>query len=925
MRTLRRLLCQLRASLTRDRRERRLESEIEEHIALQTAENIRGGLNPAEARRQAVLKFGSVESVKETYREGTGLPLFEVLLHDTRHAIRRLWKAPAFSVTAILTVALGMGATTAIFSLVYAVLLKSLAVGDPAELLRLGKTTNCCYTDGYTQEPEFGIVSYDLYTYLRDHTEGFSQLAAFQSSGTGYGVRRNGSPAPAFSDMGELISGNYFQMFKLNAFSGRLVTPADDRPGAAPVAVMSYRLWSERYASDPSVIGSSFELNNKPFTIVGIAPPDFFGDSLRTPPPDFFVPLATGDSGPDSDLATPSLAWLQLIGRKRPGFTAQSIQARMRVELKQWLRSQSARMDPNERALLPRQTLYIEPGGAGITGMREQYDKWLRTLILVSGFVLLIVCVNVANVMLVRSMQRRRETAVSVALGARPAALMRQAFTESVLLSLCGGVLGLVIAVAGTRFIVDFAFPRVGEMAAVPIDASPSVPVLAFAFAVSLLTGIVFGIAPAWVSARVPPIEALRGGHRSTARTGSMPRKVLVILQATLALVLVSASGLLTMGLRSFEHQDFGFRPDHRIIVSFDPRLAGYELDKLHPLYGRIEDALSRIPGVAQVTLAIYTPMSGNNWGNNVWINGHNTPGPNDDAESSWTRATPHFLSSIGNQIVRGRELDERDTADSEHTAVINETFARKFFPHEDPIGKYFGWAGDRPSSYRIVGVAKDARYLTSDLDKPITPFFFLPEAQHDIDRDSGKERSPGSHFMQNIVIVEAPGRSVSYAGIRRALASVDPNLPTTSIRTFNQQVDALFRPTELMAHLTSFFGLLAMVLSSIGMYGITAHSAGQRTNEIGLRIALGAERHHAVALLLRGPFVLILIGLALGLPVVLAVARVLQTQAFGGDPHTATVETIAITILALTGFLAALIPAVRAASISPCEALKIN
>ena len=923
MRTLRRLLCQIWASLSRDRGAERLEREIEEHLALQTAENIRAGLDPLEAERQAVLKFGSLESVKESYRDGNGLPFFEALLQDTRHAVRRLRKAPVFSTTTILTVALGMGATTAIFSLVYAVLLKSLSVADPAELMRLGRTSQCCYTGGYTQDPEFGIVSYDLYKYFRDHTDGFSELAAFGSGETGYGVRRRGSPAPAFSDMGELVSGNYFQMFKLQAFAGRLLTPADDRASAVPVAVMSYRLWSQRYGSDPSVIGSTFELNGKPFTIVGITPPSFFGDSLRTPPPDFFVPLATGDPGPDSDRANPALAWLQLIGRKRPGFTRDSIQAQMRVELKQWLRSHWGQMDANERALFPRQTLYIEPGGAGITGMREQYDKWLRTLMLVSGFVLLIVCANVANLMLVRSMQRRRQTAVSVALGARPAALIRQAFTESVLLSLCGGALGLFIAIAGTRFIINFAFPSAGEMASVPIDASPSPPVLAFTFAISLLTGIVFGIAPAWVSARVAPIEALRGSMRSTARTGHLPRRALVVLQAALALVLVSASGLLTMGLRSFEHQDFGFQPDHRIIVFFDPRLAGYPPDKLHALYGRIEDTFARIPGVAQVTLSVYTPLSGNNWGNAVWINGHNTPGPNEDAEASWTRATPNFLSSIGNPILRGRELDERDTADSEHTAVINEAFARKFFPHQDPIGKYFGWAGDNPTAYRIVGVAKDARYLTFDLDKPITPFIFLPEAQHDFDKASGKERSPGSHYMQNIVIVEVPGQSVSYEAIRRSLASVDPNLPITSIRTFQEQVEAVFRPTELMARLTSFFGLLAVVLSSIGLYGITAYSAGQRTNEIGVRMALGAGPHQAVALLLRGPFALIVAGLALGLPVTFAIGGVLESQTFGGDPHPATVETIAAAVLAVTGFLAALIPALRASSISPCEALR--
>ncbi len=925
MRVARRVFCQLLASLTRNNGAERLKSEIEEHLALQTAENIRAGLDSDEARRQAVLKFGSLQSVKESYRDGKGLPWLETLLHDTRHAIRRLRKAPVFSITTILTVALGMGATTAIFSLVYAVLLKSLSVADPAQLVRLGKTTHCCYTDSYAQDPDFGIVSYDLYKYFRDHTEGISELAAFQAGETGYGVRRSNSPAPAFSDVGELVSGNYFQMFGLHAFAGRLLTPADDRPEAAPVAVMSYRLWSERYGSDPTVIGSSFELNRRPYTIVGVAPPSFFGDSLRTSPPDFFVPLIPGDPGPDSAYAQSSLAWLQLIGRTRPGFTAQSIQARMRVELKQWLRSHWDEMDANHRVLLPHQTLYIEPGGAGITGMREQYDKWLRILMLVSGFVLLIVCANVANLMLVRSMQRRRQTAVSVALGARPAALMRQAFTESLLLSLCGGALGLLIAIGGTQFIIDFAFPRMGEMASVPIDVSPSVPVLAFAFAVSLITGIVFGIAPAWLATRVAPIEALRGTGRSTARTGYLPRRVLVVLQASLALVLVSASGLLTMGLRSFEHQDFGFQPDQRIIVSFDPRLAGYEPDKLHSLYGRIEDVFSRLPGVVQVTLAVYTPMSGNNWGNVVWINGHHPPGPNEDAESSWTRATSDFLSSIGNPIVRGRELDARDSAESEHVAVINEAFARKFFSREDPIGQYFGWADETPTAFRIVGIAKDARYLVSDLDKPIMPFFFLPEPQHDFDKASGKERSPGSHYMQQIVIVESPGRSVSYEAIRRALVSINPNLPITSIRTFRQQVEELFRPTELMARLTSFFGLLAIVLSSIGLYGITAYSAGQRTNEIGVRMALGAEPHHAVALLLRGPFVLIVLGFALGLPISFAIEGILKSQTFGGDPHAATVVTVATTMLAVTGFLAALIPALRASSISPCEALRVD
>ena len=925
MRTLRRWLWQIRASITRDLGAERFQIEMEEHIAEQTAEWLRSGLSPHEARRQAILKFGSPTAAREQYRDSSGLPIFELLLQDTRHALRRLRNAPVFSITTILTVALGIGVTSAIFSLVYAVLLRSLSVANPADLLRLGKTAQCCYTGGYSQDPEFAIVSYDLYTYLRDHTDGFSELAAFGASEIGYGVRRNGSAAPAFSDVGELVSGNYFQMFKLQPFAGRLLTPADDRAGATPVAVMSYRLWSERYGSDSSIIGNSFELSGREFTIVGIAPPSFFGDSLRAQAPDFFIPLMTGDPSPDGDRANPSLAWLQLIGRKRPGFSADAIQAQMRVELGQWLRSQWGRMGANDRTLLPRQTLNLAPGGGGITGMRDEYEKWLRTLMMVSGFVLLIVCLNVANLMLVRGMQRRRETAVSVALGARSAALMRTAFTESVLLSLFGGALGVGIAMAGTRLIVNFVFPRVGEMASVPVDASPSLPVLAFAFGVSFATGILFGIAPAWVAIRVAPIDALRGAQRSTARTDSVPRRVLVALQAALALILVSASGLLTMGLRSFEHQDFGFRTDHRIIVAFDPHLAGYEPNQLHPLYGRIRDAFGRIPGVEQVTLAVYTPLSGNNWGSSVWINGHNSPGINEGAESSWTRVTPNFLASIGDAIVRGRVLDERDTAEAEHTAVINETFARTFFPHEDPVGKHFGWASDTSTRYRIVGVAKDARYLTSDLEKPIKPFFYLPEGQHDFDKATGKERSPSSNYMQNIVIVERPGATIAQEAVRRALASVDPNLPVTSIRTFRQQVEAVFRPTELMARLTSFFGLLAIVLSSIGLYGLTAYNAEQRTKEIGVRMALGAAPQQAVALLLRGPFVLIVTGLALGLPITFAISGILASQTFGGDPHLVIVEAIATAVLVLTGFVAALVPALHASSISPWEALRVD
>src|SRR6266446_1048751 len=460
MRALRRFLKRLAATAMRRQNEERLRDEIEEHLALQTAENIRGGMSPVEARRQAVLKFGAVEGFKEEYRDQQGLAFLETLIQDTRHALRRLRKAPVFTITTVLTLALGIGATTSIFTLVHAVLLKSLPVASPGELYRLGKEPRCCYQGGYSQEKEFSLVSYDLYRYLRDNTKGFSELAAFPAPEPQFGVRRSGSSEAAQSYPGEFVSGNYFSMFGIRAYVGRAFADGDDQPNAPPVAVMSYRLWQERYASDPSVIGSVFNLNDKPFTVVGITPPGFYGDSLRNTPPDLFLPLNTEPYvQSDADLNKVDTHWLELIGRIQPGANPASIEAEMRVELKQWLRSHWSDMSANDRARFPEQTLYLTPGGGGITGMREQYEHWLLILMMVSGFVLLIVCANVANLMLVRGMERRRQISLSMALGAQTSRILRQPLTESILLSLFGGAASLAIAFACTRLILRFAFP----------------------------------------------------------------------------------------------------------------------------------------------------------------------------------------------------------------------------------------------------------------------------------------------------------------------------------------------------------------------------------------------------------------------------------------------------------------------------------
>ena len=684
------------------------------------------------------------------------------------------------------------------------------------------------------------------------------------------------------------------------------------------MAILSFRLWQQRYGSDPSVVGSVFNVDDRPFTVVGVAPLGFFGDTLRSTPPDLYLPLnAEPFIESDADLNKFDLHWLELIGRLQPGARPASVEAEMRVELKQWLRSHWGAMSAAERVKFPEQTLYLAPGGAGITSMREQYERWLQILMLVSGFVLLIVCANVANLMLVRGLGRRRQTSLSMALGAKVSRLVRQPLIESVLLSWFGGAAGLAIAFAGTRLILRFAFPSMPGLAGVPIDASPSMPVLLFAFVISLATGIAFGVAPAWMVTKVDPIEALAGTGRAVARSGSLARKVLVVLQAALSLVLLSASGLLLTALQRLETQDFGFERDRRVVASINPRLAGYRTAQLPLLYQRLHDSIARLPGVASVALCNYSPQSGGSWGAAVWIDGRPAPAPGDDNSAAWDRVSAGYFDIIGTPIVRGRGITEEDTADSRKVAVIGEAFARKYFPNQDPIGRHFGAEPGQGHQFEIVGVAKDARYLTFQLDRPIGPFFYLPVAQGDY-----QTSNLGSLFVHDVVILTGPGANLSAAELGQAVASVDPGLPIVAIRTLREQVAGRFVQQRLIARLTSLFGILSMILASIGLYGVTAFNASRRVSEIGVRVALGAGPRDIVGLMLRGAFGLVLGGLALGLPLTFAVGRFLGAS-YGANPYDPIVTLGAIATLGLSALAASLIPALRASAISPLDALR--
>ena len=928
MRSLRRFRTRLTSWSRTASDEERLRDEIAEHIALQTADNLRAGMSAAEARRQAMLRFGGVETIKEEYRDQRSLPFFETLRQDIRHSARRLRRAPAFTAATVLTLALGIGCTTSIFTLAHAVLLRSLPVSKPGELYRLGREVHCCVWGGYSQDKEFSIVSYDLYRYFRANTKRFSELAAFQAaSGMLFGVRRAEGAEPARSYSGKFVSGNYFAMFGVKPHAGRLLADADESPGAPPAVVMSDRLWQQKFGADRSVIGAIFNFNNQPFTVVGIAPAGFFGDTLTSTPPDFYLPLATEPQveGDNSLLRLSGSHWLEVIGRIQPGVSPGTVEAQMRVELKQWLRSHEGEMDAVARALEPQQTLYLSPGGAGIAQMREWYGHWINILLIVSGFALAIVCANVASLMLVRALERRQQTSLSIALGARPGRVVRQAFTESLMLSLIGAAVGLAVSFAGTRLIVRMTFASNPIYAGMPIGGSPSLPVLLFAFAVSLATGIVFGIAPAWMAARVDPIDALRGANRATGRSASLPRMALVVVQAALSMVLLSSSGLLTAALHHLEQQDFGFEQAGRMVVSIDPQLAAYRAGQLTQLYRRIQLSLSSIPGVSSAAITGYSPLSGDSWNSAVYLDGHPAPGPKDDVGASFNRVTAGYFSVIGNPVLRGRGIEEQDIDAAPHIAVVNEAFVRKFFPHEDPIGRHFGHdSPDASRQFEIVGVTKDSRYFSYDLGQPIRPFFFVPEPQHDILPSpafaTGELRT---HYLNDIVVSLKPGAQLQESDVRRAMAAIDPNLPVIQIRNLGDQVAQTFGQQRLIARLTSFFGILSLVLASIGLYGVTAFNASRRTGEIGLRMALGANRGQVLGLVLRGAFGLIVIGLLIGIPLTYAAGKYLDDQLYGLNPDNLSMIVAPVAALALSAMLASLIPALRASRISPVEALR--
>jgi predicted permease len=844
-------------------------------------------------------------------------------MHEIRIAFRQLRKSPGFALTVILTIALGIGANTAIFTLVHAVLMKSLPVVDPKTLYRVGDKDDCCVNGGYLNDDgDFDIFSYELYRHFQDTTPEFEQLAAMQSGGGEMTVRRGSEPAK--SERSEYVSGNYFTTFGIGPFAGRMLTPADDTPGAAPAVVMSYWAWQSEYAGDSDVVGSTLYIQGQPMTVVGIAPPGFFGDRIRSHPPALWIPLNLEPTieHENTNLRVPDSNWLYVIGRLRPGVGVGTLQAKMSNTLRVWMGTQQSYTQNGGSTEIPKQHVVITPGGAGIQNLQQETGKGLYLLMAISALVLLVACANVANLLLARGTTRKAETSIRMALGAARSRLVRQTLKESVLLACLGGLAGLFVAYEGSRTILSLAFPNSPHL---PIDASPSLPVLGFAFLLSLVTGVVFGIVPAWITSHSDPAEALRGVNRSTRDRASLPQKSLIVFQAALSLGLLVSAGLLTKSLRNLEHQDFGLQTTNRYVVHLDPAGAGYTPEKLPALYRALEQRFGALPGVQGVGLALYSTLEGNNWGEGIRVEGRPEPGPNEHNQSSWDRVNPQFFATVGQPVIRGRGFTDADTATSQMVAVVNQAFVKKFFPKEDPIGRHFGifnvkYAG----AFEIVGIVANAKY--NNPRGEYRPMYFRPLTQKLQVTDPNFVMAEGRSLYINSVTLKFASRPENVdATVRRTLADIDPNLTIIDLQSLDEQVSDNFNQERLIARLTMLFGALALVLAAVGLYGITSYTVARRTGEIGLRMALGADRGQVVRMVLRGALMQVVIGLALGIPITLIGVHFMRDQLYGVRSWDPLSIAIAVVILSGAAALAGFIPARRAASIEPMEALRIE
>jgi len=829
-------------------------------------------------------------------------------LQDVRYALRQMRKSPGFTLVAVLTLALGIGANTGIFTLVNAVLLKSLPVPDPEQLFLVRMS------DRLAENTRF---SYPQFRDMRAALPQAASVAAMTWPSDFYANFGNRQPEMV---RGQLVSGNYFQTIETYPALGRLLTVDDDRTvGGSPVAVISYGCWQRRFGQDRNLIGRKIIVNGMPLEIVGVAAPGFFGAKAGTAP-EFWLPTMMQSAvhyaqhysqteAAEFDkpwIAQQDISWLQLIVRvKSPQALPQADAALNQLFRQDFERAVLKLTDPQERRAFLRTRLELEPGGRGLPSLRRSFSQSLTVLMGTVGLVLLIACANLANLLLARAAVREREIAVRLSLGATRARLVRQLLTECVLMSGFGAVLGV-----GVAYWCSAVLPKWASSGATPIslNLAPDARVLFFSTAVALLTGFLFGLAPAVQGTRVEPARALKASARGFAGSGRgwSLKQTLVASQVALSLVLLVGAGLFLRTLRNFSELDPGFDRDHILTVWLDTHMAGYKQEQLSALYERLIERVEAIPGVRSASLASCGLAIGCGDSSAIYLPG--IPHTNGETDAQERRVSHHFFDTVGIPLVEGRDFATTDNEKTLAVTIVNQTFVREFLKDKNPIGQYFGYDTANDHRFQIVGVVKDAR--VNDIRESAPPMIYHSIAQDAIDVESLDVRT----FAD-------PSRLISQ--VRQAVRSVDPNLPIGGIATLAEQVSSNLAQQRLIARLTTIFGVLALGLACLGLYGVMSYTVARRTSELGIRLALGSTRWSALWVVLRESFIVIGAGILVGACLSLAGTRLVSSMLFGLSPHDPLTLAAAAMLLLLVSVASGLLPAWRAAQVDPMAALR--
>jgi putative ABC transport system permease protein len=906
MKSLRRFFIRVFNFTSRREHDERLREEIEEHIALQTAENLRVGLSPVEARRQALLKFGSMEAIKEEYRAERRLPLIETLLQDLRFGLRLFRKSPGFTFVAVLTLALGIGANTAIFSLIDTVMLRLLPVQQPEQLVQLLKFNPARHRtdDGFT---------YALWENVRDRQDVFSDTLAWSEKR--FDLSQGGAVHNA---NGIFASGSLFSTLGVAPALGRLIVPSDDYRGCPPVAVVSYGFWREHFGGAANAVGSRLFLNRHVFDVIGVSAPGFYGVEVGSKF-DVAIPLCSAElfDGKKSRLDTRDSWWLSIVGRLKPGVTAEQLQARLKALSPQVF---AAALPPDwgvdgSRNFLQRQLVSV-PAATGISQMREQFGQPLVILFGVAGLVLLIASANLASLMLARGASRNKEIAVRKALGASRARLLRQLLTECLMLSCAGALLGILVARWGTALLVR-QISTADNM--VFLDLSPDIRILVFTACIAVATAVLFGILPALRFSGVPLVTAMKGKeapetvHRTwfRVRSGSW----IVASQVALSLVLLMVAGLFLRSLMNLVTLDLGFDRNNVLLMTAILKPTTVPPDKRLPVYQEIEARLRSLPGVVSVGSTQRTPVTRGGWSQPVEVDRAGATTENE--RDVWFQAvSPGYFDTLRTQFLAGRDFTWHDDRASGLVAIVNQSFVHEYFPNADPVGRSFRRIEGpvKPATtIQVVGVVKDSKY--SSLHEAPFPQAFFPIAQvSDRDREADD--------VEIYAVRTAPPPSAMIAAAQNAVAGVNKSI-SLSFHSLAERVDDSIVQERLLAVLSGFFGGLALMLAMIGLYGTLAYLVSRRQGEFGLRMALGAPRRSILQLVMREMTMILLAGVLAGMTISLATVRLIQKFLFRLTPHDPVTLWCALALLTAVALIACYLPARRAMRVELMTSLR--